>query len=103
MFCEVSTHAMLDSHSHDETATAIEQEHDRDHDCDSTASCDEQKRPDQESQGVQDESTHHHVLVSNHLVSYCSITTTSGKQSRLLKGDAPFRAHLPLLQPPQAS
>jgi Fe2+ or Zn2+ uptake regulation protein len=94
---------MLDSHSHDESATAIEHTHDCDHDCESTASCGEQTQQDNhESPGLQDEASHHHVLVSDHNISYHSIARNR-ESSRFDGSEAPFRAHLPLLQPPQAS
>jgi hypothetical protein len=76
LFCEVGSHAMLDSHGHDEmshSSTTADAEFDHhDHECECAVACDEDSQPDPHSPNLPDQSSHHDVLVPSYYFSFLS-------------------------------
>ena len=76
LFCEAGSHAVLGGHVHldesTQTAAAVPaySDHHDDQDCDIHVTCDEDSKPDSHQPGVQDDSSHHDVLVPSILLSF---------------------------------
>jgi hypothetical protein len=76
LLCEAGSHAVLGGHVHydESTRTAaavpVHSDHHGDQDCDLYISCDEDLKQDSDPQVVQDDSSHHDVLVPSDLFSF---------------------------------
>lgn len=74
LFCEVGSHALLDTHGHDEvplstTTTQADFNH-PDHECDCAVACDEDSRQDPHSPNLPDQSSHHDVLLTSYFYTF---------------------------------